>query len=91
MDRGLATGLHVQQLQKLLQTYFGAMRHCLVCSSTVGATNLAACWNSTRIQVWTTEDGGQIDTGTAKRGGLKRITSFIIDQGIDDSRLDLAS
>jgi hypothetical protein len=31
------------------------------------------------------------DTGAAKRGGLKRITSFIIDQGIDDSRLDLAS
>jgi hypothetical protein len=26
VDRGLATGLHVQQLQKLLQTYFGAMR-----------------------------------------------------------------
>jgi hypothetical protein len=27
----------LQQLQELPQTYFGAMRHCLVCSSTVGA------------------------------------------------------
>ena len=32
----------MSQLQKLLQTYFGAMRHCLVCHSTVGATNFTA-------------------------------------------------
>ena len=30
------------QLQKLLQAYFGAMRHYLVCSSTVGATDFTA-------------------------------------------------
>jgi hypothetical protein len=42
LDCGLATGLHVSQLRKLLQTYFGARRHCLVCSSTVVATDFAA-------------------------------------------------
>jgi len=29
----------VQQLQELLQTYFDAVRHCLVCRPTVDATN----------------------------------------------------
>jgi hypothetical protein len=38
----LATGLHVQQLQKLIQTYFGAMRHTNERYGTTKKSNLEA-------------------------------------------------
>ena len=87
----------VQQLQELLQTYFGAMRHCLVCKTTVDATYF--CCRQTFLS--TRSPGTPF---VSPRGTQKRLTteqrkerqteeahSFIIDQSIDDSRLDLAS
>ena len=72
----------MSQLQKLLQTYFGdvwrhapfgAMRRCLVCSSTVGATNLWDPWGI-HSRVNGDRRSEKTDTGAGKRERLKRLT-----------------
>ena len=85
-----------QQLKKLLQTYFGAMCDCLVCSSTVGATNFTATVSTSSSGIpWEsipelTETAEKWHWSSGKRKADEAYY-FIIDQGIDDSRLDLAS
>ena len=86
----------VQQLQELLQTYFGAMRHCLVCGPTVDATNFAANSISTHRILWDPirESQGtqeRLTTEQRKERQTEEAYSFIIDQSIDGSGLDLAS
>jgi hypothetical protein len=86
----------VQQLQELLQTYFGAMRHCLVCGPTVDATNFAADSISTYGILWDSiheshRTQERLTTKQQNERQTEEAYSFVIDQSIDDSGPDLAS
>ena len=83
-------------MQKLLQTYFGTMRHCLVCSLTVGATNFAASSTSSHgvpleLIPKSTEDAEDWRQSSEKRKTEEAYYLIIFYQGIDDSRVDQAS
>ena len=67
------------QLQKLLQTYFGAIHH--------STSSSGIPWEFIPESTETAEDWSSEE----RKAEEAYRYSFIIDQGIDDSRLDLAS
>ena len=79
-----------------MQTYFGAMRHCLVCSLTAGATNFTASkhfelWDPLAIHFRVNGDRRILTMWSSEERKAEEAYSFVIDQDINDSRLDLAS